>query len=186
MFPRTRDPIHTLMYVSSSSQSPYHYVPASPSPSPTKPTPSHGRGSRHRYSRSLTSDELPRPLPVPPSPDDNDHDVLQSSRLSLTGSTRTRRRRSETLPPGLPFPHLSLADDSTNPKHWSPAELAAHLASTLDADSGLPINEIRSFFEDSELTGMSFLRFDDGVLNAYVVFFFFFHFVIISLFQVWR
>ena len=137
---------HAATTVSSSSQSPYHYVPASPSPSPTKPTPSHGRGSRHRYSRSLTSDELPRPLPVPPSPDDDDHDVFQSSRPSLTGSTRTRRRRSETLPPGLPFPRLSLADDSTNPKHWSPAELAAHLASTFDVDSGLSINEITSFF----------------------------------------
>jgi hypothetical protein len=156
--------------VSSTSQSPYRYVPASPSPSPTKPTQSHGGGSKHRYSRSLTSDELPRPLPIPPSPsdDDDDHDVFQSSRPSLTGGSSTRIRRSETLPSGSPFPRLSLTDDPTNPKQWNPAELAAHLGSTLDADSGLPIDEITAFIEDSEITGMSFLRFDDGVLNACV------------------
>ena len=153
---------HAATTVSAAS----HYVPASPSPSPTKPTHSHGRGSRHRYSRSLTSDELPRPLPIPPSPGDDDHDVFQSSRPSLSDSNRTRPRRSETLPPGLAMPRLSM-DGSTNPKHWSPAELAAHLASTLDVDSGLPIDEIKAFIEGSEITGMSFLRFDDGVLNAY-------------------
>jgi hypothetical protein len=131
--------------VTSTTQSPYHYVPSSPSPSPTKPTHAHGRGSKHRYSRSLTSDELPRPLPVPPSPSDDDCDVFQSS---LT--------RPETLP-------LSLTSEPTNPKQWNPSELASYLASTLDSDSG---QEIIAFIENSEITGMSFLRFDDGVLNA--------------------
>jgi hypothetical protein len=133
---------------SSTSHNLYHYVPPSPSPSPTKPTHSHSRGSRHRYNRSLTQDELPRPLPVPPSPDDGDEqDVFQSS-----------RQRAETLPP------TSIYD----PRQWSPAELASHLASVLDADSDLPIHEVIAFIKDSEITGQSFVRFDEGVLNACV------------------
>jgi hypothetical protein len=135
---------------SSTSHTPYHYVPSSPSPSPTKPTHSHSRGSRHRYNRSLTQDELPRPLPVPPSPDDDDddeHDIFQSS-----------RQRAETLPT------TSIYD----PRQWSPVELASHLASVLDTDSDLPIHEIIAFIKDSDITGRSFVRFDEGVLNAYV------------------
>ncbi|RDB25679.1 hypothetical protein Hypma_006169 [Hypsizygus marmoreus] len=125
---------------SSVSHSHNHYVPLSPSPSPTKSV--HGihasRGSRHRYSRSLT-DNIPRPLPPPPPED-----------VFFTGApvhSRGERSRADTLP-------MHLHADN-NPKLWTPTQLAAQ------------VPEIAAFIEENEITGRAFLRFDEGVLDAY-------------------
>ncbi|KAF5379848.1 hypothetical protein D9615_005822 [Tricholomella constricta] len=126
---------------SSVSLSHNHYVPVSPSPSPTKA--SHRghseRGSRHRYSRSLT-DDIPRPLPVPP-------EELYYQQKPAPGHTRSR---ADTLP-------AELSDSNANPKSWTPEQLAAN------------VPEIAEFVKEHEITGRAFLRFDEGVLDAYGV-----------------
>ncbi|KAF8071469.1 hypothetical protein FPV67DRAFT_1481335 [Lyophyllum atratum] len=123
------------------SHSRNHYVPLSPSPSPTKAThPGYAeRGSRHRYSRSLT-DEIPRSLPVPP-------EELYYQHQQGDGHTRSR---AETLP-------AQISDPSANPKLWSSEQLAEN------------VPEIADFVQEHEITGRAFLRFDEGVLNAYGV-----------------
>ncbi|KAG6864275.1 hypothetical protein C0991_010912 [Blastosporella zonata] len=125
--------------LSSAFQSHNHYVPISPSTSPTKANyQGHSeRGSRHRYSRSLTDDSSPRPLPAPP-------EDLYYSQQQPVGQVRSRADSlSETL------------DDTTNPKSWTFEQLATN------------VPEIADFIEEHQITGRAFLRFDDGVLDAY-------------------
>ncbi|KAG6809789.1 hypothetical protein H0H92_014738 [Tricholoma furcatifolium] len=114
-----------------------HYVPSSPSPSPTK---AHFPEYSERGSRHRYSRSLTEesiPRPLPVPPDE-----LYEPRRS--GS---RRSRADILP--------STLEDGMDPKSWTFEQLSAN------------VPEIADFIREHEITGRAFLRFDDGVLDAY-------------------
>ncbi|KAG6917840.1 hypothetical protein DXG01_000745 [Tephrocybe rancida] len=124
---------------SSAFQSHNHYVPVSPSPSPTR---AHHSGFSERGSRHRYSRSLTdenSPRPLPPPPED----------LHYQQQEPHGRPRAESFS-GAP-------DDTLSPKTWTFEQLAAN------------VPEIADFVQEHEITGRAFLRFDDGVLDAYGV-----------------
>jgi hypothetical protein len=148
-----------------------HYLPPS---SPSRSQRSH-HGQGHKYSKSSGSD-YPSPLPVPPlvpfpsatgtSGDDND------------ATPRHRLKRAETLP-SEPSPSRVRVDSAmasedlpSDPKTWTPSQLAVYLSTALRVKSGESLSppqpvahDIAQFLRKHGVTGKMFLRFNDSHLE---------------------
>ncbi|KAF8233616.1 hypothetical protein L208DRAFT_1395347, partial [Tricholoma matsutake] len=106
---------------------------------------------------------------VSPSPQSPHHYLPSSPSPSPTKPTRSHRHRySRSLTSDTPLPIPLHSRSTTNPNQWNSDELVAHLASTLHNED-LPIAEITSFIKHLQINAMTFMRFDDEVLNAYGV-----------------
>ena len=91
---------------------------------------------------------------------------------TLEDATPRRAKRAETLPSSAPASDvatsLTLESLPSNPKEWTPAQLASYLATALRVKSGealsLPspvIRDIAQFVRDRGITGRGFLRLND-------------------------
>lgn len=164
------------------SASRHHYVPV-----PTSPT--HHRDARrrsHKHTKSLNEDPScergsPQPLPVPSS-------FISNARSGLRGVSLEelpQRRRAETLPANLtgsnvPTDIVAVAGGlPSNPKLWSPSQLASYLltalrASDLDMDgsanlSASAIPAVAEYVQNTKLSGRIFLRLNEEDMATYVI-----------------
>ncbi|KAH8094499.1 hypothetical protein BXZ70DRAFT_908904 [Cristinia sonorae] len=158
-----------------------HYVPLSPSPTRTR---SDANGTRHRATKSRyipdsSPTHAPRPLPTPPP-----FPTSISDEFSIDGIAAPRRsRRADTLPTApAPFDSgavtVSIVDLPSNPKLWTPIELASYLMTALRVTSqnksqdaievALPARvakDIASFVRSMRITGRTFLRLNEDDLS---------------------
>lgn len=164
----------------------HRYVPPSPTRSTkTSLSSADSNGSGNSDSRS------PRPLPIPPS--------FPSSSSSSNGDyhsaedtfsfTPRRVKRAETLPSyavahptpprsAPPRSTVTLDDLPSNPKLWTPAELASYLTTALRVSPsrmslengdgiGIPARvakDIATFVREAHITGRTFLRLSESDL----------------------
>ncbi|KAF8224717.1 hypothetical protein L208DRAFT_472350 [Tricholoma matsutake] len=106
---------------------------------------------------------------VSPSPQSPHHYIPSSPSPSPTKPTHSHRHRySRSLTSDTPLPIPLHNRSTTNPNQWNSDQLVAHLTSTLHSED-LPIAEITTFIKHLEINAMTFMRFDDEVLNAYGV-----------------
>lgn len=163
----------------------HQYVP----PSPTRSTKSSFSSVGSNESGNGSS-RAPRPLPVPPSfPSSGSlNGGYHSAEEVYTPSRRVKR--ADTLP-SFAVPHptpshsaplynaVTLDDLPSNPKLWTPAELASYLTTALrvspsrasDAAGGIPARvakDIATFVKDARITGRTFLRLNEADLEKYV------------------
>lgn len=159
----------------------HHYVPI-----PASPT--HRRESRrsHKHTKSLNDESYselgsPQPLPVPSSFISNARNGLKS--YSSQGLSQPRRR-AETLPPNItgssiPTGVAAAEDLPSNPKLWSPSQLASYLLTvlrardpTMDDGAELPasaVPAVAEFVQNTKLSGRIFLRLNEEDMATYVL-----------------
>ena len=80
-----------------------------------------------------------------------------------------RTKRADTLPSST-TPNLELPED---PNTWSPTHLSAYLSSTLRGPGSGEVpdqvtRDIIAFVKEKQITGMTFLRLNEGDLEGYV------------------
>lgn len=158
----------------------HHYVPM-----PTSPTRKREPRLQHKHSKSLNTEESyfnpssPQPLPVPSR-------FLKKAYQDDLHAEEPRfvRRRAETLPSsltsdGTPLTPVEADNLPSNPKLWTPSQLASYLHTALqtqDADhsgkSSLPasaIADIAKFIQDTKIGGRIFLRLNEADMTMYVI-----------------
>ncbi|OCH89599.1 hypothetical protein OBBRIDRAFT_794095 [Obba rivulosa] len=156
----------------------HYYVPLSPRSSRQE----FGKGHRSSKSLNLTTEATtrssPRPLPIPPSfPFPAPALNIRGGYVSADEASAPHRhtRRAETLPmipTGDAISHhaVTLDDLPSNPKLWTPTQLASYLVSALrvspysNSDSELPAlpapvaKDIATFMKQASISGRTFLR----------------------------
>ncbi|KAI0077808.1 hypothetical protein K474DRAFT_1038884 [Panus rudis PR-1116 ss-1] len=153
----------------------HYYVPSSPSP-----VSNHQGGRYHRSTQSqptnFVDQRAPRPLPVPPSFPSTSNGYVSADDAAFPPR---RVKRADTLPsqpaPYSPAPvSVTLEDLPSNPKLWTPSQLASYLMTALrvtgqnhdNNTSGLALpvrfaNDIATFVKDVRMTGRTFLRLNE-------------------------
>ncbi|KAG6846139.1 hypothetical protein H0H93_015779, partial [Arthromyces matolae] len=124
----------------SNAHSQNHFVPVSPSPSPTKSNFTSYTERGSRHRYSRSLTEDQNPRPLPVPPEEQYYSHPHNERP---------RSRAHSL--------TENSDDTPNPKSWSFEQLAVN------------VPDVADFVRENEITGRAFLRFDDGVLDAYGV-----------------
>ncbi|EMD33374.1 hypothetical protein CERSUDRAFT_117987 [Gelatoporia subvermispora B] len=164
----------------------HYYVPLSPNPN------RHGFSKGHKSSKSMTSAvqpaerSAPRPLPAPPSfPSPAPSGGARGGYVSADEAPipPRRTRRADTLPvipTGDSVTHhaVTLDDLPSNPKMWTPTQLASYLVSALrvsphsGSDSDLPAlpapvaMDIATFMKQASISGRTFLRMTEEEFEA--------------------